>query len=256
MKDTGTGIDEDKINRIFERFYQVDGQRKGTGIGLSLVKMLVEKHHGTITVAREPAQYTEFKVTLPADITAFTEKERELPAHRIRGGPPDAVGVLRPGDKQGVDFKAAQDHVEFRLEERAETELAQDGFVRQRRELIDDLGALGAGDTDACSLGKQRRAPALHIAPIPAMLADHVDHAPAFRACAVEQFLDGGYGGLRALHAQRSFGKDEIVLHVDDDESNVHDGSLAAGGPTVSLLWILGEETHWDRKGISFYDRM
>ena len=148
-------------------------------------------------------------------------------AHRIRGGPPDAVGVLRPGDKQGVDFKAAQDHVEFRLEERAETELAQDGFVRQRRELIDDLGAFGAGDTDACSLGKQRRAPDLHIAPIPAMLADHMDHAPAFRACAVEQFLDGGYGGLRALHAQRSFGKDEIVLHVDDDESNVHGDSLA-----------------------------
>ena len=85
-------------------------------------------------------------------------------------------------------FEAAQEHVEFRLEERAETEFAQDGFVRQRRELVDDLGALGAGDTDACSLGKQRRAPDLHIAPIPAMLADHVDHAPAFRACAVEQF--------------------------------------------------------------------
>ena len=80
-------------------------------------------------------------------------------AHRIRGGPPDAVGILRPGDKQCVDFEAAQDHVEFRLEERAETEFAQDGFVRQRRELVDDLGALGAGDTDACSLGKQRRAP-------------------------------------------------------------------------------------------------
>ena len=76
-------------------------------------------------------------------------------------------------------------------------------------------------------MGKQRRAPDLHIAPIPAMLADHMDHAPAFRACAVEQFLDGGYGGLRALHAQRSFGKDEIVLHVDDDESNVHGDSLA-----------------------------
>ncbi len=45
--------------------------------------MLVEKHHGTITVASEPAQYTEFKVTLPADITAFTEKERELPAHEV-----------------------------------------------------------------------------------------------------------------------------------------------------------------------------
>ena len=83
VRDSGIGMSPEQLTRIFERFYQVDGQRKGTGIGLSLVKMLVEKHHGTITVASEPAQYTEFKVTLPADITAFTEKERELPAHEV-----------------------------------------------------------------------------------------------------------------------------------------------------------------------------
>lgn len=79
VRDSGIGISAEQLDRIFERFYQVDGQRKGTGIGLSLVKMLVEKHHGTITVASEPNRYTEFKVTLPADINTFTEKERELP---------------------------------------------------------------------------------------------------------------------------------------------------------------------------------
>ena len=79
VRDSGIGISAEQLDRIFERFYQVDGQRKGTGIGLSLVKMLVEKHHGTITVASEPNRYTEFKVTLPADINTFAEKERELP---------------------------------------------------------------------------------------------------------------------------------------------------------------------------------
>ena len=83
VRDSGIGMSPEQLTRIFERFYLVDGQRMGTGIGLSLVKMLVEKHHGTITVASEPAQYTEFKVTLPADMAAFTEKECELPAHEV-----------------------------------------------------------------------------------------------------------------------------------------------------------------------------
>lgn len=75
VKDSGIGMTPQQLNRIFERFYQVDGQRKGTGIGLSLVKMLVEKHHGTITVASEPNRYTEFKIAFPADLQSFTDKE-------------------------------------------------------------------------------------------------------------------------------------------------------------------------------------
>lgn len=81
VRDSGIGMSPEQLTRIFERFYQIDGQRKGTGIGLSLVKMLVEKHHGTIVVESEANSYTEFKVTLPADINAFTEKEREAPEH-------------------------------------------------------------------------------------------------------------------------------------------------------------------------------
>ena len=90
VRDSGIGMSAEQLTRIFERFYQVDGQRKGTGIGLSLVKMLVEKHHGTITVASEPNQYTEFKVTLPANINAFTEKEREAPEHEAEASEHEA----------------------------------------------------------------------------------------------------------------------------------------------------------------------
>jgi PAS domain S-box-containing protein len=52
VTDTGIGVAEDKLYRIFDRFYQVDGSAKrrygGTGLGLALVKAIVEAHKGTI----------------------------------------------------------------------------------------------------------------------------------------------------------------------------------------------------------------
>ncbi len=48
VMDTGSGIPIDKQGRIFERFYQVDNEHLGSGIGLSLVQRLVELHHGCI----------------------------------------------------------------------------------------------------------------------------------------------------------------------------------------------------------------
>ena len=75
IKDSGIGIPPEKLARIFERFYQVDDHRQGSGIGLSLVKCLVEKHHGTISVSSEPQQGTEFCIVLPANISAFASEE-------------------------------------------------------------------------------------------------------------------------------------------------------------------------------------
>jgi PAS domain S-box-containing protein len=53
VADTGIGVPEDKLQRIFERFYQVDGSTRrkygGTGLGLALVKAIVEAHKGTIS---------------------------------------------------------------------------------------------------------------------------------------------------------------------------------------------------------------
>ncbi|MHC1681600.1 MAG: ATP-binding protein [Clostridiaceae bacterium] len=68
IKDTGVGIAEDKLKVIFDKFRQVDSslQRKyeGSGIGLSLVKSLVEAHYGNITVSSIPGEGSNFTIEL------------------------------------------------------------------------------------------------------------------------------------------------------------------------------------------------
>ncbi len=72
VKDTGCGIPEDRLELIFERFRQVDSlltrRAEGSGIGLSLVKALVEAHNGTITAKSILGVGSEFIVELPSKI--------------------------------------------------------------------------------------------------------------------------------------------------------------------------------------------
>jgi signal transduction histidine kinase len=72
VRDTGIGIPSDKLSIIFERFRQVDDSlnrnHEGSGIGLSLVKALVEAHNGTIAVNSEYGKGTEVIISLPAKI--------------------------------------------------------------------------------------------------------------------------------------------------------------------------------------------
>ncbi|MCD6353846.1 MAG: HAMP domain-containing protein, partial [Proteobacteria bacterium] len=69
IEDTGIGIPEEELNRIFERFYVVDKSRSrksgGTGLGLSIVKHILFLHNGTIGVENIPASGTKFTITLP-----------------------------------------------------------------------------------------------------------------------------------------------------------------------------------------------
>src|SRR5262249_5209255 len=71
VKDTGVGIAPDMLARIFEPFVQSDRvlhhSQGGLGIGLTLVRRLVEKHGGTVTAHSDgPGQGSEFVVSLPA----------------------------------------------------------------------------------------------------------------------------------------------------------------------------------------------
>ena len=69
VQDTGTGIPEDQSERIFERFHRIPGAKgrsiEGTGIGLALVKQLIQLHGGTIEVASRIDQGSTFTVRLP-----------------------------------------------------------------------------------------------------------------------------------------------------------------------------------------------
>jgi two-component system OmpR family sensor kinase len=70
VQDTGIGIAPEHLPHIFERFYRVDPARLRTennnsGLGLSLVKWIIEMHGGSITVESQPGQGSTFTVTLP-----------------------------------------------------------------------------------------------------------------------------------------------------------------------------------------------
>lgn len=81
VEDTGIGIPEDKLDIIFDRFRQVDKSltrsREGSGIGLSIVKSLVEIHGGTISVESNYGKGTKFIIKLPVRTTDIeNNKER------------------------------------------------------------------------------------------------------------------------------------------------------------------------------------
>lgn len=77
VKDTGLGIPEDKLLIIFERFRQVDNSlsrnNEGSGIGLSLVKALVELHGGNIMAKSTLGEGSEFIITLPVKEIGYTD---------------------------------------------------------------------------------------------------------------------------------------------------------------------------------------
>lgn len=75
VADTGCGIPAEKISEIFTRFYQVNDRTGGSGIGLSLVKRLVELHHGTISVSSTLGKGTEFTVEIPIGEEAYSTEE-------------------------------------------------------------------------------------------------------------------------------------------------------------------------------------
>ncbi len=71
VRDTGPGIPEDHLPHIFDRFYKSDASRtdpyskSGSGLGLSIVKAIVERHGGTVAAANTPGGGAEFTINLP-----------------------------------------------------------------------------------------------------------------------------------------------------------------------------------------------
>lgn len=100
VADTGCGMDEDLIARIFEPFYTTKGL-DGTGLGLSVVYGILEQHKGGVSVSSTPRQGTTFRVYLPASSQAapakVTVENNRGPRHRGHG-----QRILLVEDEAGV----------------------------------------------------------------------------------------------------------------------------------------------------------
>ncbi|MEA2561047.1 MAG: hypothetical protein QOH06_2551 [Acidobacteriota bacterium] len=77
VEDTGPGIPADEMERIFHRFHQVEGTSSGTGLGLALSRELARLHGGDVLVRSGPGRGSSFRVELPREARAQSERRRQ-----------------------------------------------------------------------------------------------------------------------------------------------------------------------------------
>ncbi|HEU0139096.1 MAG TPA: ATP-binding protein [Bryobacteraceae bacterium] len=81
VRDTGSGIPPEALNKIFEPFFTTKEDQHRTGLGLAIAKNIVEQHAGSLAVESQPGKGTEFVLTLPFDVP-----EPDTPALSAAGG--------------------------------------------------------------------------------------------------------------------------------------------------------------------------
>jgi signal transduction histidine kinase/ligand-binding sensor domain-containing protein/DNA-binding NarL/FixJ family response regulator len=111
ITDNGKGIQPRDIPNIFDRFYQGEVQsnmQQGSGIGLHLVKNLIELHHGTIEVDSEPNVFTTFRITLPIDRSAYLPEEFNPSSDQL--SKPDAQEPDRMAHDELIEEHKTESH--------------------------------------------------------------------------------------------------------------------------------------------------
>jgi K+-sensing histidine kinase KdpD len=91
VRDSGPGVSASELPRMFERFHRIEGApartHEGSGIGLALVRDLVELHGGSIRIESEPGHGTAFIVSIP-------EGAEHLPSEHVHGAPAAATAGM------------------------------------------------------------------------------------------------------------------------------------------------------------------
>lgn len=103
VADSGIGIAEDKLARIFERFYQVEGEQSrnlpGTGLGLSITREMLIMQGGSIHVESEPGKGSVFHVTIPYEVMEDQADEPAVPKDQLPSRKlPSAMHILAVDD--------------------------------------------------------------------------------------------------------------------------------------------------------------
>ena len=159
VRDTGIGMSEEHIHHVFERFYQIDVQHTGSGLGLALVEAFVNLHRGTVQVESGKGKGTCFRVILPmkqeGEVKGLTEKNEALEILQ-EGAVLDAgqetlhqwtenTGVEESADKEMVlvidDNQDVRDYVKMLLQDKYVVVEAVNGLegVKQAMKYVPDV---------------------------------------------------------------------------------------------------------------------
>ena len=90
VEDSGTGIDQENRDRIFDTFFTTKSH--GTGMGLSICRSIVEAHGGTLSVSRSHPYGSIFEIVLPALSLAIDQ--REIAVTQVQASVPDGVATM------------------------------------------------------------------------------------------------------------------------------------------------------------------
>jgi two-component system cell cycle sensor histidine kinase/response regulator CckA len=92
ISDTGFGMDEDTVKKIFDPFYTTKDVGQGTGLGLSITHGIIEEHNGSVSVSSKPGKGTQFTISFPV-AEKFDRLESRSPL-KIRRGSGETVLVV------------------------------------------------------------------------------------------------------------------------------------------------------------------
>lgn len=118
VTDTGSGIDAKEVDKIFDRFYQIDqmdstdASKTGTGIGLALTKGIVELHHGSIHVESQLGKGTSFIVSLQLGNGQFDEEQinkNSDSVQQIEAPKPENDALLKAELEENAPYKRLPD---------------------------------------------------------------------------------------------------------------------------------------------------
>ena len=151
VTDTGVGIAEADINKVFEKFKQVGeimtDKPKGTGLGLPICKQIVEHHSGRIWVESQPGQGSTFRFTLPIKINAQVEIDQKNVQTLVQRLKADVERVVNLEEKSQKTILVVDDQPNIRTLLKQELE-AEGYLVKEAKDGVEALEQVKATPPD------------------------------------------------------------------------------------------------------------
>lgn len=131
IRDVGTGMDRDTLQRIFEPFFTTKGPGKGTGLGLSVVYGIVKQHEGWIHVASEPGKGSNFQIFLPAFSEMADDQSEEKVHLEVLQGKGQTVLLVEDEEKVRESAQKALEKCGYRIIPTRSVKEALETFKRE-----------------------------------------------------------------------------------------------------------------------------